>query len=1067
MIALTMILIACQQEVLDSDYIAQTTDGQVTIGVEVDDLPMTRSGEELAPNRFIMEVYSIDLDMVDEPIPFDQKPDSVYCAAKGSFNIDLAEGQHYTLLFWADYIEESPNNTPDNLYNAYNGYNISDLKDVRIEEPNMPVAFAGSVSFSYEAAAAVKPYLKNTITHSVGQVNFVQTKAISTQGNLLSLNLTKSYKLNVDGLSITELTYSAGCRVGFDAVEANSVILTTYLIAENKNSSIMDVEYQYNNNPTQTISNVPFQRNYRTFIRGDFSGIQGIGGEDIEIDVEENWNAGETPKPEYKGYKIGDPYPSDVRPYGVVYEVDSTGTAGKILSMDHTYCLWSEGFELTGANDKKSGLANMVTIAARDRRFNMHYSFWWAHQKNMQANIDPKEYAPGTKGVWYLPSIDEVVAIHELEDIHSLNTVLRAYGGTELSNELGSSTEIDATSVYTSIGGDDASRNKDYFYSDLRTRAVMAFDGNTVLPERPQPKYKVGDLYPNEAKPIGVVYAVNFDGVSGRILSLIEKNAETPFTRSEQEVIHTGSYSASNGIANTAAVMALDDYNSYNYPATAWVARLNTVEVDYETAKTGVWYVPTFYDLGLLNQVQASIMNVLNTTPGAKILDPDRYYLSSTQSLKSDGTVENSVYDVKFNYYNIGTSSSLSTEHLVRGVMEFDDDDEVVVLPRYKVGDVYEVDGEPIGIVYQLDDKEGYSGRMVSIDVLADRFPKWYYGGDNVVGHPDFTKVKTEAKNEVDGLYNMNVILNHPETVYDFPAFEFADRLNAERVVNKGDLDYYVTGSNLDKWYFPARKEIYAVADEYEEINAVLEKLGATKISLNRFLTTSTQYGDSHNWTYRPWNRAEMNDQDIYTGYRVESMGMDLEERAIRLFDARVSDGSVEIAQADENMMVDVIREFNGSYTRYITIVANHRGNYADVRDAIDRTVTAENPYGINAITIQTPYAGKIMLPENSSYMFSDWRPDVQGLYDYLSGVTSIIGLENLDASQVKNMDRMFYGCSDLTTLDLSGWDLSNVTSCTEVFGDCPKLKRSSVITTGATLSSAMQAAINALPAEE
>ena len=38
-------------------------------------------------------------------------------------------------------------------------------------------------------------------------------------------------------------------------------------------------------------------------------------------------------------------------------------------------------------------------------------------------------------------------------------------------------------------------------------------------------------------------------------------------------------------------------------------------------------------------------------------------------------------------------------------------------------------------------------------------------------------------------------------------------------------------------------------------------------------------------------------------------------------------------------------------------------------------------------------------------------------------------------------MDHMFYGCSALISLDLSGWDTSNVTNMGRMFGACGALK--------------------------
>ena len=45
------------------------------------------------------------------------------------------------------------------------------------------------------------------------------------------------------------------------------------------------------------------------------------------------------------------------------------------------------------------------------------------------------------------------------------------------------------------------------------------------------------------------------------------------------------------------------------------------------------------------------------------------------------------------------------------------------------------------------------------------------------------------------------------------------------------------------------------------------------------------------------------------------------------------------------------------------------------------------------------------------------------------------------DTSKLNNIISMFYGCSSLTSLDLSGWNTSNVTDMGSMFYDCNGLK--------------------------
>ena len=59
--------------------------------------------------------------------------------------------------------------------------------------------------------------------------------------------------------------------------------------------------------------------------------------------------------------------------------------------------------------------------------------------------------------------------------------------------------------------------------------------------------------------------------------------------------------------------------------------------------------------------------------------------------------------------------------------------------------------------------------------------------------------------------------------------------------------------------------------------------------------------------------------------------------------------------------------------------------------------------------------------------------------FDGFSNMTSL-DLSALDTSQVTNMSDMFHGCSSLTSLDVSKFDTSKVTSMTYMFSDCSSL---------------------------
>lgn len=74
----------------------------------------------------------------------------------------------------------------------------------------------------------------------------------------------------------------------------------------------------------------------------------------------------------------------------------------------------------------------------------------------------------------------------------------------------------------------------------------------------------------------------------------------------------------------------------------------------------------------------------------------------------------------------------------------------------------------------------------------------------------------------------------------------------------------------------------------------------------------------------------------------------------------------------------------------------------------------------------------KIMANSDSSYMFYE--------YGHVNQNITNIDLSGLDTSNVTDMTKMFYSCQDLTDLDLSGFDTSNVTNMSGMFIYCNAL---------------------------
>ena len=77
---------------------------------------------------------------------------------------------------------------------------------------------------------------------------------------------------------------------------------------------------------------------------------------------------------------------------------------------------------------------------------------------------------------------------------------------------------------------------------------------------------------------------------------------------------------------------------------------------------------------------------------------------------------------------------------------------------------------------------------------------------------------------------------------------------------------------------------------------------------------------------------------------------------------------------------------------------------------------------------------------------FKDYRPtSTARWFAGFKSLVNIVGLENLNTSEVTDMSAMFEGCSSLTSLNLSNFNTSKVTNMSEMFYNCYGLKELNV----------------------
>ena len=93
------------------------------------------------------------------------------------------------------------------------------------------------------------------------------------------------------------------------------------------------------------------------------------------------------------------------------------------------------------------------------------------------------------------------------------------------------------------------------------------------------------------------------------------------------------------------------------------------------------------------------------------------------------------------------------------------------------------------------------------------------------------------------------------------------------------------------------------------------------------------------------------------------------------------------------------------------------------------RAYTDTSPWASYKSVIKTITAVDIIQPKSLSFWFSNPKS-----WSTASAVTSA-DLRNIDTSKITSMSHLFVGCSNLTTLKLSNWNVSNVTDMSNMFG--------------------------------
>lgn len=451
LVGIAAMLASCNKEEPGGLDNSPTTTKSFTVNVDngVNTRAVTPPAE--APTRYVMEVYKGAETM---PVSHTEQATGVF------ENVQLDNGETYTALFWADYGTPST----DGSHPAANEYDAANLKAVKVAKQPTAAAFAGTTGEFTVGTTAEGAYTSVTLTHAVAMVNFVQTEALTSATNTLTVNYPKSYSLNVADNAVTEIAGEVTHTFSYFNAVAGT-LGTSYIIAATVSGTqpaktVLGITAALNGETSKTIGNVPFERNYRTNIQGAYSNKQEVA---LTVTCEADWGTPDNDKPLLSPLKVGDYYPAGAakeNAMGVVFWVDPNNAGkGKIVSMDEGNLQWSTENATTSATDRYDGAKNTTLIL---------------NLGTYSAEVYPAVAWCVAKGDgWYLPARSELGTLYGVWKNNQDGFNAKLTTGLSVDN-YAASTEASSTSFYTLHfnGSGNFTANKT---ESRRVRAVFAF----------------------------------------------------------------------------------------------------------------------------------------------------------------------------------------------------------------------------------------------------------------------------------------------------------------------------------------------------------------------------------------------------------------------------------------------------------------------------------------------------------------------------------------------------------------------------------------------------------------
>ena len=280
-----LLLVGCAKE-----KFAEPNDGgltSVTFSASVDGGVATKASADLDGkganvNRCIMEIYYGDE-------LFTRMYSSVDSDKKANFVTQLVSNRTYTVAFWADHVEQTTDAglQVDNYYDTRtNGLKAVALKGSYAGNIDARDAFALCKEYTIAQEGSV---FQATLRRPFAQINVITTDVATVaevsslkpeKVNVVLKNAAKVYNV-LDSTAVAgstaNLTYTANIY-NWDATKTECTLSMDYIFAE-KEKGFIDIDWKAKKtgdaDVAHAFSAVPYQRNYRTNIKGALLTTQG------------------------------------------------------------------------------------------------------------------------------------------------------------------------------------------------------------------------------------------------------------------------------------------------------------------------------------------------------------------------------------------------------------------------------------------------------------------------------------------------------------------------------------------------------------------------------------------------------------------------------------------------------------------------------------------------------------------------------------------------------------------------------------------------------------------------